>query len=551
MSTPSDDSIAQSQEHLIDLFNRSCGEYPSHIAFHSFGTALSYYELQRRSDAFAHWLIAESELKRGDRVAVMLPNLLQYPIVFFGILKAQMVVTNVNPLYRSIELNHQIKDSGAKAIVIFSRSLETLIEVLPDSDIEQIIITAPGDLLNFPKRMLFNLFDHMTRWRKPGIYRRLRKQKSKISFLNDVLKLGQTLNGQLPSIDQSDTAVLQYTGGTTGLAKGAVLTHRNLVANLTQMRMFFPILDDIQPPTVLTALPMYHIFSLTVNFLLFISIGGTNILIADPRKTPALVKIIKRHRINVITGVDTLFKSLLNHQQFSNLEFSALKLTIGGGMPVQQSTAQAWKKVTGNMILQGYGLTETSPVVCVNPYGEDAFNGSVGLPLPATQLSIRSLEGLDTKELPLNEHGELWIKGPQVMAGYWRQNKETASAMEDGWFKTGDIAYINEAGYVYIVGRKKDLVLVSGFNVYPNEVEDIMSTHEEIIEVACIGVPDSRSGHRIKAFIVKAPQSTLTEAQLIDFCKEKMAMYKVPAHIVFCGSLPKSHVGKVLHRKLK
>ena len=531
---------------LVSMVEEVCQAQPSRIAFTNFNSQLSYHELKEKSDAFARYLINHPKLSRGDRVAIMMPNLLQYPVVLFGILKAGMIATNINPLYKRDELLHQLKDSGARMIVVIEFAYKLVFDVSSETDIEQLIVTRIGDFCSFPKSLLLNIATTSLRALFAGAgtdYIRLNKA------LGHGRALGRALQCPLPTIATDDIALLQYTGGTTGYAKGAMLSHANLMANLQQMEARFSYLQDSSDNEIIvTALPLYHIFSLTVNCLLFIKLGQQNLLISDPRNISALIKTLRKNRFTVITGVDTLFQALVKQAKFSKVDFSGLHTVIGGGMAVHKNTASAWQQITGSIILQGYGLTETSPVVCVNPPDVKVFNGSVGLPLAATEISIRDRHD---KKVPLGEHGELCIYGPQVMQGYWKQTQETAQAIDvQGWFRSGDIAYIDKDGYVYLVERLKNLIIVSGFNVYPSEIEQTLCEHPNIAEAACIGIEDEHSGQRVKAFVVEQKSGVLSEADIITYCKEHLTGYKVPSEIVFRDLLPKSHTGKILHREL-
>ncbi|MBC6414299.1 MAG: AMP-binding protein [Chromatiales bacterium] len=527
---------------LVSILDEVCATHHSAVAFTNFNSQLSYRELNEKSDAFARYLISHPKINHGDRIAIMMPNLLQYPVVLFGILKAGMIATNINPLYKRNELLHQLKDSGARMIVVIKFAYQLVSDVIPETDIQQVILTGVGDFLTFPKSLLLNIATG-------GLPTRLVSAGGNAIHLNKALKYGQALHHQLPAIRSDDTALLQYTGGTTGYAKGAMLSHANLVANLNQMEKCFGYLkDSAAKEVIVTALPLYHIFSLTVNCLLFVKLGHQNLLISDPRNIKSLIRTLKKNHFTAITGVSTLFQALVDQPEFSEIDFSRLRAVIGGGMAVHKNTAAAWQKITGTIILQGYGLTETSPVVCVNPPDVKEFNGSVGLPLSATEISIRDGHG---KELPIGEHGEVCIRGPQVMQGYWKQTEETAKAIDtQGWFRSGDIGYIGEGGYIYLVERLKNLIIVSGFNVYPSEIEQTLCEHPNIAEAACIGIEDQHSGQRVKAFVVERKSGVLSDTDIIAFCKERLAGYKIPSQIEFRSSLPKSNAGKILHREL-
>lgn len=527
---------------LVSMFDEVCISHSSEIAFSNFNVSLSFSALQKKSEAFASYLINHPELNKGDRIAIMMPNLLQYPVALFGVLKAGMVATNINPLYTKRELVHQLQDSRARAIVVIEFATKLVFDIIKETNLQQVIVTQVGDLFPFPKSLLFNLLSkHFT-----ALGSVLHKN---YTHFNKALAQGESLPYQPATINDSDIALLQYTGGTTGLAKGAILTHSNLMANLNQMASCFAYLQESsRRETIVTALPLYHIFSLTVNCLLFIKLGHKNLLISDPRKIKHLIRILKRNRFTVMTGVNTLFQALLGQRRFVEIDFSALHTVIGGGMAVHPDIATAWYERTGTIILQGYGLTETSPVVCVNPPDVKEFNGSVGLPLPETEVSIRDQQG---KELAIGEHGELYLRGPQVMRAYWNQPAETHQVIDQQkWLRTGDIAYIGAGGYLYLVERIKNLIIVSGFNVYPSEIERVLCEHSNITEAACIGIDDRHSGQSVKAFVVEKKRGQLSESELIDYCKEKLTAYKVPSQIEFLQRLPKSSTGKILHRKL-
>lgn len=513
-------------------------------AFHSMGKEISYDEFDRLSTQFAAFLLDNLLLKKGERVAIMMPNCLQQPIATFGVLRAGLTVVNVNPLYTARELRHQLQDSGATAIVIVDNFGHTLEEVIRDTQVKHVVSTGLGDLLGGLKGMLVNfVVKHVKKmvpaYHIPGAIR-----------FRDALARGA--GKPLPRVDihSQDIAFLQYTGGTTGVAKGAMLTHRNLVANMLQAHAWIG--NDLKEgeETVITALPLYHIFALTANALVFMELGAKNILITNPRDMPGFVKELKKNRFSVITGVNTLFNGLLNAPGFESVDFSALKVSLGGGMAVQRAVAERWKRVTGCTLAEAYGLTETSPAVCVNPLTLAEYNGSIGLPISSTVVCIKDEDG---NTLPMDGEavGELCVKGPQVMRGYWQRDDETAKVMDaEGWLHTGDMARIEPTGYVYIVDRKKDMILVSGFNVYPNEIEDVLAAMPGIAEVAAVGVPDERSGETVKVFIVKKDPA-LTEADVKAYARENLTAYKRPHHIVFIDELPKTNVGKILRRELR
>ena len=524
------------------VFEESCAKFAPLPAFSNMGVAMSYAELERDSAKFGAWLQHERGMKPGDRVAIMMPNLLQYPVALFGILRAGMTVVNVNPLYTARELEHQLKDSGARAIVILENFAHTLTDLHGQGGLDTIVTTQIGDLFPQPKRGLVNFVVKRVKkmvpaWELPG----------SVSF-RDALAAGARHPLQPVQLSHKDAAFLQYTGGTTGVSKGAVLTHGNMVANVVQASAWLGEGLELGQETVITALPLYHIFSLTANCMVFMTLGGRNILITNPRDIPLFVKTLAAQPFSVITGVNTLFNALLHAPGFSELDFKPLKLALGGGMAVQRAVAEHWKQVTGRPIVEAYGLTETSPAACINPLDLKDYNGSIGLPIPSTDLSIRDDDG---KELGVGEVGELCFKGPQVMLGYWNRPDETAKVLSpDGWLRTGDMGRVDANGFVYIVDRKKDMILVSGFNVYPNEVEDVAMMHPGVRECAAVGVPDPHSGEVVKLFVVRKDPN-LTAEELIAHCHKYLTGYKVPKHIEFRTELPKSNVGKILRRELR
>ena len=525
-----------------ELFERSCGKYGDRGAFLNMGKSLSYAELERLSGHFGAYLQQVLRLPPGSRIALMMPNVLQYPIAMFGALRAGYTVVNCNPLYTARELEHQLKDSGAEAIVIVENFVHTLQEALPRTAIRQVLVTGLGDQLGFLKGLLVNLVvRHVKKmvppWSVPGHVR-----------FSDALSQGAAHRLEPVKVTHDDIAFLQYTGGTTGVAKGAMLTHRNIIANLQQAHAWIkPFLHEGEE-VIITALPLYHIFSLTANCLTFFKIGATNVLITNPRDIPGFVEELGKHRFTAITGVNTLFNALLHNAEFAKLDFSALRISLGGGMAVQQAVAEKWAAVTGKPLVEAYGLTETSPAVCINPLDLPAFNHSIGLPISSTEVVVRDDDGID---LPVGQPGELCVRGPQVMKGYWNRPDETARAiMQDGFLKTGDVAVMDEKGFLRIVDRKKDMILISGFNVYPNEVEDVVVSHSGVIEAAVIGVPDERSGEAVKAFVVRKDPN-LTKEALIAYCRENLTAYKVPHLIEFRDELPKTNVGKILRRALR
>ncbi|HEY5758899.1 MAG TPA: AMP-binding protein [Steroidobacter sp.] len=524
----------------VELIDGACARFAEKSAFTSMGSTITYSEYDRLSRDFAAYLQSIAHLKKGDRIALMMPNVLQYPIALYGALRAGLTVVNTNPLYTARELEHQLTDSGAKAIVILENFAHTLDHVIAKTNIEHVIITGVGDQLSFPKSALVNL-----------VLRHVRKQVPSYDLptavpFNKALQAGHYEAFTPVALNLEDIAFLQYTGGTTGVAKGAMLTHRNIVANVMQAESWIGTAARVGSDTIITALPLYHIFALTGNWLVFVKLGAHDILIANPRDFPAFVAELKKFRFSYISGVNTLFNALLNTPGFSEIDFSALRITLGGGMAVQRSVAEHWKKVTGNVLTQAWGLTETSPAACINPFGED-FNNSIGLPIASTEISIRDDDGND---LGIDKVGEICIRGPQVMRGYWNRPDETAKVMLGDWLRTGDIGRLDSKGYVFIEDRKKDMILVSGFNVYPNEIESVISAHPGVLEVAAVAQADEKSGEVVALFVVKKDPS-LTEQALVDFAREQLTGYKVPRHVYFRNELPKTNVGKILRRALR
>ena len=525
---------------ICDVLEQSCSKYGDRMAYHNMGTELTYAELDNLTRNFAASL-QDMGLQKGDRIALMMPNILQYPVALFGAIRAGLIIVNTNPMYTARELRHQLVDSGAKAIVVVENFASVLESVLDEVPLEHVITTGVGDLLGFPKSFIVNfVLRHVKKtipsWSLPG----------SVKF-QDVLNKGKKLPLKPVSIGYEDVAFLQYTGGTTGVAKGAMLTHRNIVANLLQARTWLSQMDESRE-IIITALPLYHIFALTANCLTFIYLGGSNILVTDPRDMPGFVKELSRHPFTAITGVNTLFNGLLNTEGFADLDFSTVKMTLGGGMAVQKAVAEKWKEVTGVTLLEAYGLTETSPAACINPVNLKEFNGHIGLPISSTEGAIIDDDG---QFLPVGETGELCIRGPQVMKGYWQRPEATDEVLRaDGWLQTGDVALMTEGGYFKIVDRKKDMILVSGFNVYPNEIEDVVAMIPKVLEVAAIGVPDEKSGEAVSLFVVKK-DPTLTEEEIRAFCKENLTGYKRPRYIEFMDDLLKSNVGKILRRELR
>ncbi|MEH6690546.1 MAG: long-chain fatty acid--CoA ligase [Pseudorhizobium pelagicum] len=529
---------------LVHLFESCCVEYLPRIAFSSMGRAMTYRDLEAESRKVGAWLQAQG-LAKGDRVAVMMPNVLQNPVVTYGILRAGLVVVNVNPLYTPRELEHQLKDSGAKAIFVLENFAHTVQQVAAQVGLKHIVVTAMGDMLGV-KGHVVNLVVRKVKKLVPAW-----SIPSAASF-KTVLSEGKHQTLKPVEIASDDIAFLQYTGGTTGISKGAALTHANLISNKMQISMWLDAaFENRQRPEILTfvcALPLYHIFALTVNSLMGIAMGGHNILIANPRDIPAFVKELQQHKVHVFPGLNTLFNALMNNPDFGKVDFSSMILALGGGMAVQRPVAERWQAMTGTAITEGYGLSETSPVATANRFDMQEFTGMIGLPLPSTDISIRDEEG---NALPLGEVGEICIRGPQVMAGYWQRPDETAKVMtEDGFFRSGDMGYMDDRGYTKIVDRKKDMILVSGFNVYPNEVEEVAAMHPGVLESAAIGVPDRHSGEVVKLFVVKKDPN-LTEEDLREHCAANLTGYKRPRLIEFRTELPKSNVGKILRRELR
>ena len=533
---------ASVQPSIVAMFEATCARHPLRPAYSSFGKTLTWAELDRRSARFAAFLANEWKLGKGDRLAIMLPNLLQYPIALFGALRAGLTVVNVNPLYTARELQHQLEDSGAESIVVLENFAATLQEAIGKTHVEHVIVTSIGDQLGFPKGPLINFaVKHVKKmvphWSLPGHLR-----------FGDVLRRGAGMQVPTVQLGHDDIAFLQYTGGTTGVAKGAMLTHGNMVANTLQLAAWVGDLFTQGEEQIITALPLYHIFSLTVNAILMAYFGGENVLITNPRDIPAFVKTLKKSHWSAITGVNTLYNALLNHPDFASVDCSRVKFALAGGMAVQRAVAERWKKATGIPLIEGYGLTETSPVVTANPLDIKDYTGSIGMPLPSTDVALRDD---DDRDAAPGQPGELCVRGPQVTKGYWNRSEETAKVVDaNGWLRTGDIARMDEKGLLYIVDRKKDMILVSGFNVYPNEIEDVVAHHPGVLEVAAIGVPDEHSGEVVKLFVVKKDPA-LTEAALKQYCHDELTGYKRPKYIEFRKELPKSNVGKILRRELR
>jgi len=527
---------------VVDVFEEATSEFASKPAFHNFGKTISYAELDHYSKQLASFLQNQLNMHKGERLAIMMPNLLQNPIAIFAGLRAGLTIVNTNPLYTGEELRHQLTDAEATTIIVLENFAHTLEGIIHDTPIKHVIVTRMGDMLPFPKSCLINL-----------VVKHLKKMVPAYSLpehysFKHCLQKGDVNHYQRPDIGADDYAFLQYTGGTTGVAKGAILTHRNIIANLQQVSAWIGDFLKKGEERIITALPLYHIFSLLANCLLFMKIGGYNHLITNPRDIKGFVKEIKRVKFTAFTGVNTLFNGLLNNKDFTEVNFSALKLSLGGGMAVQQSVAERWKQVTGSTLLEAYGLTETSPAVCINPITQSDYNGKIGLPIPSTEVCIQDDDG---QVLPVGEIGEICIRGPQVTQGYYKRPDETAQAFdEDGWFHSGDIGFMDEQGYFQIVDRKKDMIIVSGFNVYPNEVEAVIASHEDVIEVGVIGIPDDASGETVMAAIVsRNPQ--LTHEHIRMHCELSLTRYKIPKHIEFVDEVPKTNVGKILRRELR
>ena len=545
------DSYTQGTPHEIDpdaypslgaLVDEAIARFPDRPAFENMGVRITFAELDRLAKDFAGFLATRPGLAKGERIALMMPNVLQYPVALLGALRAGLVVVNTNPLYTARELRHQLADSGARAIVVLENFGHVLEECIDDTEVKHVVVTSLGDMLGFPKSALVNFVVRhvkklVPRFRIDGVVR-----------WNDALDAGRGATAGAVELAGGDLAFLQYTGGTTGVSKGAMLTHRNMVANILQADGFLRPFAHEGEEVIVTALPLYHIFALTVNCLTYMRFGAMSVLITNPRDMPGFVKTLKGVPVTAITGVNTLFNGLMNTSGFTDLDFSSLRISVGGGMAVQSAVARRWKELTGVALLEGYGLTETSPCACMNPLHLDDYTGSVGVPMPSTECRVIDEAG---NELPVNTPGEICIRGPQVMKGYWNRPEDTAAVIdEEGWLRTGDIAEMDAIGFFRIVDRKKDMILVSGFNVYPNEVEEVVSTHPEVLEVGAIGVADELSGEAVKIVVVKRSPG-LTEESLRAYCREHLTGYKRPRHIEFAHELPKTNVGKVLRRELR
>lgn len=526
---------------LVDVLEQSCERFAKQTAYVSLGREMSYAELNRQSSYFANWLRLQG-FKKGDAVLLMMPNILQYMVCMFGVLKAGCVMVNCNPLYKPRELEYQLNDSRAKAIVVAENFAHVLEKVKHRPYLQSVVVTGVGDLLGAVKGGLTNFVlrrvkKAVPKWTLPGHVR-----------LKQALRLGSRQSYQPVNIQQDDLAFLQYTGGTTGVPKSAMLSHGNMLANLMQAYVWVRAVVRDGKECVITALPLYHIFALTANCMLFIKLGARNVLIPDARDIPALIKTMNKEKMTGFTGVNTLFNALLNHPDFAKVDFSSLRLVLGGGMAVQKAVSERWEKVTGLPLVQAYGLTETSPAVTINPFDGRHVEGSIGLPLPSTELVIRDDSGQD---MGVGEVGEICVRGPQVTSGYWQKPEETAQVFyADGFLRTGDIGYIDANGFVFLVDRKKDIILVSGFNVYPNEIEEVVAMHPGVQEVAAVGVPDERTGEAVKLF-VQRKDPNLTERELIKYCRQHLTGYKIPHYVEFRDELPKSNVGKILRKALR
>lgn len=522
---------------LVDLFTCACTEFTTRTAYSSFNQRLTYQQLETQSNTIAAFLQHTLHLKKGDRIAIMLPNILQFPIVFFAALKAGLVVVPVNPMYTARELVLQLKDAQVSAIIILEQLAHKLEEVLPQVPIQHIVTTGFADCLNPWQQLFFKIY---------FLFKRIKKPAFKTIHFKDMCKSAHTFTPV--TINTDDLALLQYTGGTTGLPRGVMLTHKNISANVLQTKAWVvDHLETAKEKHALAPLPMYHIFSLMANNILLFSMGFENILIVDPRNIDSLIKILKKRPLVLMTGVNTLYNAMLQHPKFHTLDFSAQKVALAGGMALQKNTAQQWRKVTGKTLIEAYGLTESSPAAIINPLDLTDYNGSMGLPLPNTDIQICDDEG---KEIAIGEVGELWLKGPQVTQGYWHNEKETQLSLSNGWLKTGDLVKIDAQGFVYFIDRKKNMLVVSGFNVYPTEIEDVICSHPGVRNAAVIGIPDPIHGQKIKCFVVKK-DNNLTEQELRDYLQKQLTGYKRPQIIEFCDALPLNAVGKVLHRTLR
>jgi len=526
---------------LVEVFNKYVGIYANRPAFINMGAEITFSELEQQAQAFAAYLQQDLGLVKGDKFAIMTPNCLQYPVALFGALLAGLTVVNVNPLYTARELEHQLKDSGAKAMLIIENFAHTLEKVIDKTPLEHVILTSLGDRLGTVKGTLVNCVVKYVKKMVPAF-----NLKNTIRF-NHVLNKGKSLPYTPVLLTGDDLAFLQYTGGTTGVSKGAMLTHRNMMANMQQAKAAIKPQLEEGKELVVTALPLYHIFALTANCLTFLTLGGSNLLITNPRDMPGFVKELSKYKFTAITGVNTLFNGLLNTPGFADLDFSGLKVSLGGGMAVQRPVAERWESLTKTRLLEGYGLTECAPLVTLCPYNQKQYSGNIGLPASSTDIRI-VLENGD--EAPIGESGEMWVKGPQVMTGYYNRQEATDEVLKDGWLATGDIACMDENGFFKIVDRKKDMIIVSGFNVFPNEIEEVAVSHPGIIEAAAVGIPHDICGEEVKLFAVRRDESTSKES-LIAHCRNELTNYKIPKHVEFRDELPKTNVGKILRRELR
>lgn len=529
-------------ENLIALMENAFEKYKDRQAFACMGKSLTFRDMDKLSKEMAAYLQTVLGLQKGDRVAIMMPNILQYPIALLGALRAGLVVVNVNPLYTARELEHQLNDSQSTAIIIVENFAHVLQEVISNTQVKKVVVTGLGDQLGLLKGNLVNfVVRHVKKmvppWQLPGA----------VTF-NRALAEGSVETLRKPAVRADDLAFLQYTGGTTGVSKGAMLSHRNMTTNIAQASVWIEELLQAPDNIIMTPLPLYHIFSLTANLFTFMNAGALGVLITNPRDLDGFIKEMKNYPFTAFTGVNTLFNGLVNHPGFREVDFSSLRVTLGGGMAVTKTVADQWKAITGCTLTQAYGLTETSPAATINPFNIESFNGSIGLPISSTEVSIRSDEGAGVSP---GDAGEIWIRGPQVMQGYWKREEETRKVItEDGWFKSGDIGVMDHDGFITIVDRKKDMILVSGFNVYPNEIDDVVSGHPGILEAAAVGVPDEKSGEAVKLYVVKKDDN-LTEDSVIAYCRDNLTGYKVPKHVEFREDLPKTNVGKILRRELR
>lgn len=528
---------------IADVIEETCRRFAPRPCYSNLGLTLTFAQIEKQSRAFAAYLQTLPDVVPGDRIAIQLPNLLQYPIALYGALRAGLIVVNTNPLYTAREMEHQFKDSGAKIVVICANFASNLEQVLPRTPIKHVVVTEIADCLPVPKRWLINFVIKRVKKMVPAFH-----LPTAVTF-NKALEIGAKSEFKKVARKGTDLAFIQYTGGTTGVSKGAMLTHRNIVANMQQVGAWLKVQMKEGEDVCLAPLPMYHIFSLTANAMALFKYGTHNVLVTNPRDIPALIKIMRAYKLTLMTGVNTLFNALMNHPDFGKIDFSNLKFCVGGAMALQRAVSDKWNKLTGSLLSEGYGLTESSPVVCINPLSkEDSQVGTVGLPVSSTEVKLMNDKG---QESALGESGEIWVRGPQVMKGYWEKEEESKNVLPgDGWLRTGDVGQFTPDGFLKIVDRQKDMITVSGFKVYPNEVEDVLASHPKVLEVGVIGVPDEHSGEVVKAFVVKRDPSC-TEAELRDYARKNLTAYKVPKHIQFTDALPKTNVGKILRRELR